>query len=295
MTHFVADPEPHDYWVPAIGMTMSIPSRNGKAKINVWHPGSADVTLQVQSGHPRFKFYSTKGKQHKIDLRRFIVEGLAAGDQIAVFDQSGGPTVSTHRSRISIDPFGLDSSNYPMHGSEFIEKVDKSIGMILSNPVGRLILDAVPGSVVIFFTEGSGIVTASSVYGPTSQKVVAVESTYLRGSKGPGARLDEVILHEFAHHADNTRNYVDIGDGLQFDAREFFSVTGTNVYSSIYHRPLRKDHVGFTPMPPLYQGSAGEAKFSHAHAANFAKVKSAIGPTLYNALVFADAPWNPFP
>jgi hypothetical protein len=24
MTHFVADPEPHDYWVPAIGMTMSI-------------------------------------------------------------------------------------------------------------------------------------------------------------------------------------------------------------------------------------------------------------------------------
>jgi hypothetical protein len=48
-------------------------------------------------------------------------------------------------------------------------------------------------------------------------------------------------------------------------------------------------------MPRSYQGSGGEAKFSHAHGANFAKVKSAISPTLYNALVFADAPWNPFP
>jgi hypothetical protein len=205
MTHFVADPEPHDYWVPAIGLTMSIPSRNGKSNINVWHPGSAGITLQVQSGHPRFKFYSTRGKQHKIDLRRFVVEGLRAGDQMAVFDESraqitawlgiravaidsgAGLAVSTHLSRISIDPFGLDSSNYPMHGSEFIENVDKSIGILLSNPVGRLILNAVPGSVVIFFTEGSKIETAATVYGPTSQKVVAVESTYLHGSKAPGA------------------------------------------------------------------------------------------------------------
>jgi hypothetical protein len=48
-------------------------------------------------------------------------------------------------------------------------------------------------------------------------------------------------------------------------------------------------------MPHHYQGSAGEANFSHAHAANFAKAKSNIGLSLYNDLVFADAPWNPFP
>ena len=323
MTHFVSDPEPSEYWVPRIS-TMSIPAKNGKANINVWYPGSARIKLCVESQHPRFKYYpNDRGKPHKKGLRRFVVEGLITGDRIAVFeggsadddtsssgsqqtawlvisavkiDKHAPLAVSSHRHNISIDTFGLNSANYPMDGGLFVKKIDNAIGRIQSNPIGRLILDAVTGSVVIFFTESNKIPTAATTYGPTNQKVIALESTYLQGSHAPGASLDEVILHEFAHHADGyIGTYINIGDGLDHDKSDFFTVTVTNVYASIYHRPLRKDHIGFANMIRLYQGSAGEAKFSHAYTANFATVRSAIGSTLYNALVFADAPWNPFP
>lgn len=316
MAHFVADPEPTDYWVPRIG-SMSIPSQNGKAKINVWHPGTGKVTLKVQSGHPRFQFFpNDKGKPHKSGLRRFVVEGLATSDQIAVFDDADnqitawltigsvaidkrlGLTASRHRARISIDPFGTNSSNYRIDGNTFITKVDAALGRVLANPIGRLVLDAVPGNVVIYFTE-TQYDTSSTVYGATTQKVIAVEAFYLKGSKAPGATLDEVLLHEFAHHVDKTTisagDYNDIGDGLKFDQTDFFTVTVTNVYASIYGRPLRKDHQTVDHMIPKYQGSAGEAKFSHAHSANFQNVRRRIGSSLFVAIEQADAPWNPFP
>src|SRR5262249_3956965 len=150
--------------------TMSIPAKNGKANINVWYPGSDRIKLCVESQHPRFKYYSNdRGKPHKRGLRRFIVEGLIAGDRIAVFeggsaddhtsnsgsqqtawllisavtiDKHAPLAVSSHRRNISIDTFGLNSANYPMDGSLFVKKVDNAIGRIQSNPIGRLILDA---------------------------------------------------------------------------------------------------------------------------------------------------------
>src|ERR1700733_14367873 len=143
MTHFVSDPEPPDYWVPKIS-ALSIAASNGKAKINVWHPGSAKIKLCVESQHPRFRSYpNDSGKMHKSNLRRFVVEGLVTGDQIAVFEggDAGDATsnsgsrqtdwlmvsyvaidkhspgtplaTSTHRPNITIDAFGTGSSNFP--------------------------------------------------------------------------------------------------------------------------------------------------------------------------------------
>ena len=47
-------------------------------------------------------------------------------------------------------------------------------------------------------------------------------------------------------------------------------------------------------MVQKYLGSAGEVKFCHAHAANFGRVRTAIGSSLFNSIELADAPWNPF-
>jgi hypothetical protein len=324
MTHFVSDPEPYDYWMPRIS-TMSIPAKNGKAKINVWHIGHDEIVLRVESQHPRFAYYpNDRGQPHKSALRRFVVEGLITGDRIAVFKpgEANDDTLrltswlliesvaidrrargaalrpSDHMPNIKLDTFGLNSSNYPMDGSEFIKKVNAAILRIKLNHIGNKILSKVLGSgdVIIFFSENNYIKTSVNNYGDSQQMTIALEYKYLLDNKNPGSSLDEVIFHEFAHHADGFADtYKNIGDGLLHDKTDFFSVTVTNVYASIHGRPLRKDHPSFSHMIPRYQGAAGEAKFSNAYKDNFAQVRSAIGSELYHDLVFADAPWNPFP
>ncbi len=318
MAHFVADPEPSDYWVPKIS-TLAIPSKNGKAKINVWHPGAAAVTLRVLSGHPRFRFFpNDRGKPHKSGLRRFVVEGLITGDQIAVFDGIGnqitawlrisavaidkgtGAVPSSHNSRIkphvTIDPFGLNSGNYPLDGSKFVAKVDAAFGRVIANPIGSLIVNALSGNVIILFSEKNNIGSHVDENPKTGDKTIQITYDDFIGSNKPGDLLDETIIHEFAHHVDGWfSDYDDIGDGLGFHKQDFFSITATNVYASIYRRPLRKDWVtGVSPMPQKYLGSAGEVKFCHAHRGNFGKVRTAIGAPLFNSIELADAPWNPF-
>ena len=69
-----------------------------------------------------------------------------------------------------------------------------------------------------------------------------------------GGRSDEILLHEFIHmHESNFSGYQDARDkSLKFDGADFLTVNGTNIYSSLLKRGLRKDHTDFSTLPARY-------------------------------------------
>ena len=74
----------------------------------------------------------------------------------------------------------------------------------------------------------------------------------------PGARADEVLLHEMIHMLEhNFSDYEDPADkSLSFDGADFLTVNGTNVYSAAQSRNLRKDHAWFVLMPAAMLSSS---------------------------------------
>jgi hypothetical protein len=76
---------------------------------------------------------------------------------------------------------------------------------------------------------------------------------------------------------------------------DFFSVTASNVFSSVISRPLRKDWAGeFAQMPATYAaGAAGAGRFRTFQDANFTDFKSRKG-SIFTRLSGVTAAWNPF-
>jgi hypothetical protein len=108
-----------------------------------------------------------------------------------------------------------------------------------------------------------------------------------------GNRSDEVLVHELIHVLENNfGGYVDNpADGLKWDGSDFLTVTVSNMYQSLIGRPLRKDHHGFSTLPPNY--ATNPAAYKAAQIANFNSVKTRL-PAFYNAWAASSAGWNPF-
>lgn len=319
MPHFVEDPVPANYWEPRVGQIL-INSKSGSANINVYYPGTDRISVRVQSDHPRFRI-NVRGGPTKPGLRLYTATGLVANDSIAVFDGAGrqqtewlriagvasdewntarvlraGLPVSQHKPNISFDPYGTSTSSVPVSAEKWIAATEKAIANLLANPVGKLILDAVTGKVVIFYDKTAADMGAVNYPSsdPSDAKVMITPADF-PGSLRPGDTYEETIIHELAHTVDGRYGaYFDyLPDGLKFDDGDFFTITVTNVFASTKKRPLRKDHKGLKPMPALYLGPAGEAKFNKNHQINLGIVRRLV-PDLYRKLIFVDAPWNPF-
>lgn len=109
----------------------------------------------------------------------------------------------------------------------------------------------------------------------------------------PGARADEVLLHEFIHMLeDNYDGYKDARDrSLVFDKADFLTVNGTNVYSSMVTRGLRKDHSFFSPLLARYKDNPTEhlVVFRENYDAAFEN-----NSDLVRLFMKQPATWNPF-
>ncbi len=63
----------------------------------------------------------------------------------------------------------------------------------------------------------------------------------------PGARRDEILFHEMVHAMRQMAGQLNCSDAASgYDTKaEVWSIITTNIYSSCWNRPLRKDHHGF--------------------------------------------------
>lgn len=182
-----------------------------------------------------------------------------------------------------------------MSASEWIKETQATFDTICSFPLGRRIVGAVRESTrVVPFPDAdisaatSGPVNGSWVIKFTASHVKSIESK-------PGARADEVLVHEIIHVLDRRfRGYKNPEDrSMDWSGADFFTINGSNIYSQVIPRFLRKDHGvdHFALMPPRYESDAVE------HLLIFHEnYKLAFGRNseLFNILKSQQARWNPF-
>lgn len=301
MPHFLALPEKKYPQTPDPNFrSLSLYDKNGTAALGVW-AANPDWKVKAAS-NPRFlaEPYRTNG-----DVVYFMLRGLVAGDKIAAFDEAGlqqtawldvkysagdrGAAVirkSHFFSRVTLDARGSNQGHYPMREEDWLDWVERCLGKIKENPVGKVVMTHLSSDVTIYpFLENqknafSDIRFTPSIFGSDFR---------------PGARPNEILFHELCHTIDGLiATYTD-NPAIPFlyDKMDFFTVTATNVYCSAIKRPLRHDHKGFVPLKPAFDGAGGQAVFLTAVKSNFDLLK-AKKPALYTAIGGVSAPWNPF-
>jgi hypothetical protein len=301
MPHFVPVPPDKEYWVPK-QTELSLHDPNGTAAIAVW--GMPDNSEVQAESNDRFaaQEYRKQG-----DLRFYYLRGLKAGDKIAAFLPTGERYTgwlsikfvagdkfakrraagtlprSKHKSNFILDPHGSAQRHPAVPEDVWVRTVDDTILKIKSNPIGQAVLGGLVRDITIvpFIPAGDGG-NSAIVFSPQSWN----------GSRA-GDRADEVLLHELIHVLENEfSGYTDHPtDGLVYHGTDFLTITVTNMYSSLAHRPLRADHQSFAVMPVGYARNA--ASFKAAHAGNFASIKTRL-PAYTRVFATSVAPWNPF-
>jgi hypothetical protein len=315
MPHFVRIPPPPNDQVPDPKFkTLALHDPSGNAAIAVW--GAQPGWAIVAEDNPRFV-----AERYRVDrlLSYFTLRGLKKGDRICVLDREGGqqtdfleisyvsndtrasdnlPTVmSRHSSNLLLNASGLEHGVAKISAAEWSASVEKAIEVLLGNEMGRLIVAALPGPVTIYPWLGSKQQAFSTV---------KFTPLFFKNDVRPGARADEVLCHELCHRADDRyRGYLDRRpsapagpplpeDDFDYAPAEFFSVTGTNVYASLEHRPLRRDHRDARVMPKKYADLPyGPLTFYGDFDFNFDNLKGRKS-RLYSAIQAVRAPWNPF-
>jgi hypothetical protein len=111
------------------------------------------------------------------------------------------------------------------------------------------------------------------------------------GTRSPGMRADEILLHEFVHILDNQCTGYTDAKNFRFDGMDFLTINATNVYSCLLQRSLRKDHQGFDFLPIEY--ITDPRKHFDDFRADYDLAKSAA-PQLYDVLKSGSNLWNPF-
>ncbi len=316
MAHFVAIPPPPNSHVPNRSFTkLALRDPSGNAAIAVW---GCDPNWTIEAtDNPRFVSdrYRTSGA-----LTYFMLRGLKAGDRIGVFDGTNwqtelleisfvgsdanpkntvGSRRSAHKATLILDPGGIEQGVANVRANEWIVEVEKVIQKILSNAAGRIVMDVLTTDITI-----------RPYLGAHQQATGGVQFTPQMFERDfrPSARPDEVLFHEFCHVADdNYGGYKDVAgpapgsfgplpsdDSLTYAPADFFSVTGTNVYSSVISRPLRRDWSDPVKMPAKYgDGAAGAARFRTFQEANFTDFRTRKG-AIFTGMSGVTAPWNPF-
>lgn len=310
---------PHFVGIPATAnspglSSLALKDRSGNAAIAVWAAGM-DWTIRLcQPGNAYVPLDSNRFQSpppYKKDGNRFVyfmLRGLKAGDAIAAYDSAGRPQtaalpityVSTDRPsnnlaprpsistpKLILNPAGAEQADLKTTGQEWVNGIEKVIKYIIANPMGRLIVNALPNNVNIFpFLSGDQNANSAVQFSPKN----------FSGSLAPGAQPNEILFHEICHIADGVLGtYVVLNDAetgitFQYDQFDFFSVNATNVYASMRGRPLRKDHWGFQAMPAKFKDF--DAFWALAKP-NLDRLRAAK-PVLYGQVSAIDAPWNPF-
>lgn len=202
----------------------------------------------------------------------------------------------TQNSKIVLDGATAVNRSPPMRPADWVNKTQATFDTICANPLGKQIVEAIHEQlfVIPFLKNEANAQTDSKVFfifGTWTIEFTA--DVFDRIQSSPGARADEILLHEMIHMLEhNFDDYKDPADkSFQFDDLDFLTVNGTNVYSTAQSRNLRKDHRGFALMPAPFATDA------RAHMILFrANYEKAFdhNKALFDLFKNARASWNPF-
>ena len=183
----------------------------------------------------------------------------------------------------------------PMRPAEWVDKTQAVFDTICANQLGKNIVEAIHEQVFIepFLPNAVNAQSDGRVFIIFGAWVLEfTPDVFTPVQSQPGARADEVLLHEMIHMIEhNFSGYDDPADkSLIFDNADFLTVNGTNVYSTVVSRGLRKDHRGFVPMPTRYGTDAREHMilFREDYEKAFDNNQA-----LFNLFKNQSASWNP--
>jgi hypothetical protein len=314
MPHFVAiPPKPSS---PGL-QKLALRDASGNGAVAVW-AADRDWSIQLCAANNAYspissaRFQSDSYNKDGNNFCYFMLRGLKSGDHIAAYDNAGRPQTaalpitfsstdrpsnnlaaraSVHSARLILNPAGAEQADLKTTGQEWVDTVERVIKYMLANPMGRLIVNSLTSNVNIFpYLRPDEQAWSNILFSPRNW-----EKNMMAGS-----RPNEVLFHELCHVAESAPTpYLNVQDTVDhinfvYSGTDFFSVTATNVYTSIVHRPLRKDHAGAYTMPWKYGNlSDGAAKFRALSLPNF-NIFSGNNTALNNSIAAISAPWNPF-
>ena len=169
----------------------------------------------------------------------------------------------------------------------WVRRTQAVFDTICANPVGRQIVARMPK---MFIEARIGNELNAGSGHPGGVEVVTFTAENFDGHIEPGARADEMLVHEMLHVADGHFSGYSDGAGVKYAKSDFLTIVGANVYSSSVGRPLRAGHDDFKPMPVAFASPA-------AHAATFSanyKLVITYRRQLFDMFKAQTAPWNPF-
>ena len=184
----------------------------------------------------------------------------------------------------------------PMLPAQWVGRTQATFDVICANPLGNQIVQMVKEQVFIrpFLENAANASSDGRVFiiaGAWELQFTA--DNFDKVQTQPGARADEVLLHELIHMLEHNfggyRNAAD--NSVVFDGADFLTVNGSNVYSSVSLRGLRHDHQRFDPMAARYSGDPSEHMILFRE--NYEKAFD-NNQALFNLFKNQRASWNPF-
>ncbi len=305
MPHFVALPLKGYVQTPDPNLaSLSIDDSVGAIAIGVWAAGR-DWTVRTRQNA---RSVSTWFREERA-VGVFMLRGLLTGDEIAGFDAAGaqqtawlpvkrsagdkGASVvrkSASFPRVLLDARTSRQGFTPMKEEDWLAWVERCIVYIRKNAVGKAMTDFLPDPITImpFLPNDTN---ADAQPGP----IIRFTPATFGGKTAAGGQPNEVLFHEFCHVIDGFyAGYFDNATyDFQYNNEEFFSVNCTNVYASIYKRPLRRDYPATKPMSAALSGPDGPGLMLTINKKNFEVFRS-IRPNVYQILGDISASWNPF-
>ena len=198
--------------------------------------------------------------------------------------------------RIFLDGTTAVKRSPPMSPAEWVGKTQATFDTICANRLGNQIVQAVREEVIIkpFLKNDVNAFSDGQVFIIVGAWELEFTADNFDGVQNqPGARADEVLLHELIHMIEhNFSGYDNAADNsMIFDDLDFLTVNGTNVYSISSSRQLRKHHPDFAVMPARYATDAREHMilFRENYEKGFDNKQS-----LFNLFKNQPATWNPF-
>jgi len=308
MAHLVPVPPPVNFRVPTL-TKFSVIAADGVGEIFAWGANDPAFVWRVGTDND-WEVVSTLYRYDSYpELQFFKLEGARKGMKLAIFKRDPTGTVWTRWSdyaeveanagdkyaglatgalpqskfskNISFYPFGSMQAAQPLTEVEWIAKVESALEKLSNNVIGQSVLKNTPNGTVIY------------PYLPPDKNAysdVHINPAQWSDDFRPGARIDEVIMHELIHRIDGCGSYQN-RYGFMFDGSDFLTVNATNVYSCMLGRGLRKDHHDFLSLPEEHFKNP-ELHFQQQDS-NY-QIAASHAWDLVRTLAKVDGVWNPF-
>jgi hypothetical protein len=199
-------------------------------------------------------------------------------------------------SKILLDGTTAINRTPPMQPADWLARTQATFDTICSNRLGKQLVESIREVVVVvpFLKNEPNAQSDGKVHILFGEWILEFTADVFDAIQGqPGARADEVLLHEIIHMLEhNFAEYEDPADNsLNFDRTDFLTINGTNVYSAAQPRNLRKDHHDFATMPTRYASDAREHMILFRE--NYEKAIN-NNRALFDLFKNQPASWNPF-